>query len=442
MPRRTLIRDAECVLPDETRRASVLIEEGRIQDIDPAETARADETIEASGLLLLPGLIDEHVHFREPGATEKENLRTGSMAAAKGGVTTFFEMPNTSPPATTRAVVADKYARAARSSLVNYGFYIGATTSNVGELASITEAPGIKIFVGSSTGDLLVDDQEDLERIYAETTLPICVHAEDESTIRANRERMGEPSSHADHSKIRDREAAVIATKRVIDLARRHEHRTHILHVTTEAEVALIAESGGWVTGEACPHHLWFTEKDYERLGGLVQMNPPVKTIADREALWKGLVEGRLQTIGTDHAPHLLEEKRRAYPESPSGVPSVELTLPLLLTGVSQGRCSVRDIAEWMGAGPCRVWGIAGKGRIEPGYDADLALADPEKSFTVRNEDQVTRCGWSPWAGERLTGAVVRTIVGGQTVYHEGRFDESVRGAPATLLRPEPRAGG
>jgi dihydroorotase len=228
----------------------------------------------------------------------------------------------------------------------------------------------------------------------------------------------------------------VEATERVIDLARRHEHRTHILHVTTADEVSMIAESGGWVTGEACPHHLWFTEEDYARLGGLVQMNPPVKTAADREALWEGLRSGRLSTVGTDHAPHLLEEKRRPYPESPSGMPSVEFALPLLLTAASEGKCDVRQIAQWMGAGPARIWNVIGKGEIRVGYDADLTLADPERSFVVRNEDVVSKCGWSAWEGERLTGTVVRTIVGGRTVYSEGSFDESVRGRAARFRHP------
>lgn len=436
MTHRTLIRGATCVLPGGPERVDVLIEDETIARVDPPAGTRADDTVDATGLHLLPGVIDDQVHFREPGLTHKEDLATGSRACAKGGVTTFLEMPNTVPATTTVERLADKLALAAGKCLVHFGFYVGATGDNLGELQRATRTPGIKIFIGSSTGDLLVDDQEALERIFAETTLPITAHCEDEATIRANREALGEPSSVADHSRIRDRRAAVIATRRAVDLALRHDHRFHVLHVSTREEAALLAEVAQrrrLVTGEACLHHLLFHLGDYQRLGTRVQMNPSLKTREDNEALWRALADGALQVVATDHAPHTLEEKGRPYPESPSGLPAVEVSLALMLDQVHRGRCSLEQVVRWMCEAPARVWDVVGKGAIVEGWDADLVLVDLAKTATVRDQDQVTRCGWSPWHGVTLTGWPVRTWVLGRTVFQDGRFDLTVRGREAVF---------
>jgi dihydroorotase len=438
---RCLIKNAQVVLRDSTEPVSVVIDGTRIAEIDPAPQLRVDETVDAAGLHLLPGVVDDQVHFREPGLTHKEDLATASRACAKGGVTTFLEMPNTVPPAITQPRLEEKLALAAQKSLVNYGFYIGATTDNIVELCAAHRTPGIKIFIGSSTGDLLVDDQDALERIFAETTLPITAHCEDETTVRANAARLlhsplrggagrgAEPGADVSlHSRIRNHQAALIATRRALDLAYRHKHRFHVLHVSTGAETDLLADHRGLITGEACPHHLLFNTGDYGRLGTLVQMNPSIKTAADNEQLWAALLDQRLQVVATDHAPHTLEEKRKPYPVSPSGIPAVENSLALMLNEVYKGRCTLRHVVDWMCDAPARVWDLIGKGRIEPGYDADLVLVDLGKTVEVRNENQIAKCGWSPWHGVRLTGWPVRTWVMGREVYHDGRFQDSVRG--------------
>lgn len=428
---KTLIKNASVVLPDEVAKLSVLIDDERIAAVDVAVHTAVDETIDASGFFLLPGVIDDQVHFREPGLTHKEDLYTASRACAKGGVTTFLEMPNTKPPAITRELVAQKLSLAAEKSLVNYGFYIGATADNVAELRAAERTPGIKIFIGSSTGDLLVDEQAALERIFAETTLPICAHCEDEATVRANAARLAGTHDVADHSRIRDHQAALIATRRAIDLAHHHHHRFHVLHVSTATETELLADHRGLITGEACPHHLLLSVDDYERLGTLAQMNPSLKTKADGAALWRALGDGRLQVIATDHAPHTCEEKQQPYPQSPSGLPAVENSLALILDQVNRGRCTMSQVVHWMCDAPARVWDIVGKGRIAPAYDADLVLVDLAKTDRILNQRQETKCGWSPWHGVELTGWPVRTWVMGHEVFRAGHFDLTRRGHEA-----------
>lgn len=432
---KTLIRGATAVLPIGSVRTNVLIENGKIAALDAAEHAAADEVVSARGLHLLPGVIDDQVHFREPGLTHKEDLHTASRACAKGGVTTFLEMPNTIPPATTQAGLDEKLALAATKSLVNYGFYIGATPHNLADLKTAQRTCGIKIFIGSSTGDLLVDDQTALEQIFAETTLPICAHCEDEATVRANAARFAGTSDVADHSRIRDEQAALIATRRTLDLAFRHRHRFHVLHVSTGAEADLLADHRNLITAEACPHHLLFNTDDYARLGTLVQMNPSLKTKSDNDRLWTALRELRIQVVATDHAPHTLEEKRRPYSPghggSPSGLPAVENSLALMLNEAHHGRCTLEQIVHWMCDAPARVWDIVGKGRLEVGYDADLVLVDLNKAATVLNEQQETKSRWSPWHGVSLTGWPVRTWVLGQEVFREGHIHDSIRGQPA-----------
>jgi dihydroorotase len=434
---KTLIRQAQVVLPTETVAISVLVENDKIAALDPAIHTAADEVIDASGLHLIPGVIDDQVHFREPGLTHKEDLYTASRACAKGGVTTFLEMPNTNPTTTSVAALHDKLALAATKCLVNYGFYIGATTQNVGELKQAQRTPGIKIFIGSSTGNMLVDEQAALEAIFAESTLPICAHCEDETTVRENTAKFAGTTNVADHSRIRDHRAAVIATKRAMDLAHRHNHRFHVLHVSTADEVPLLADHRGLITAEACPHHLLFSVDDYARLGTLVQMNPSLKTTADCRGLWQGLQDGLIQVIATDHAPHTLEEKRQPYSPghggSPSGLPAVENSLALMLNEVNRGRCTLQQVVHWMCDAPARVWDILNKGRIEGGYDADLVLIDLNKSAVVRNETQETKSRWSPWHGETLTGWPVRTWVMGQEVFRDGQINADIRGREATF---------
>ncbi len=438
MTQRILFRDVDAVLPGDgfasasgqIRRSHVLLGDGKILDVDASRSAACDRVIEAAGLHLLPGVVDDQVHFREPGLTHKEDLATASAACAAGGVTAFLEMPNTVPAAVTLDGVRAKERLAAGKSIVNYGFYIGATPDNVAELAAATDVPGIKIFIGSSTGNLLVDDQVALERIFAETTLPICAHCEDETTVHANASAIGISDNVADHSRIRDQAAAVIATRRAIDLARRHRHRFHVLHVSTGAEVPLLADHGDLITAEVCPHHLWFNVDDYERLGSRVQMNPSIKTADDNAALWAALAGDAIQVIATDHAPHTLEEKAKPYPLSPSGLPAVENSLRLMLDAAAAGRVSIVQIAHWMSDAPARVWGCVGKGRIAAGYDADLVLVDTAQSHVVRDDRQWTKTRWSPWDGVTLTGGPVKTFVGGTSVWSAAKgLNRDHRGA-------------
>ena len=428
---KTLICNASVVLPSGTSSVSVLIDGTQIADIDPAIQVSADEVIDATGLHLLPGVVDDQVHFREPGLTHKEDLHHASRACAKGGVTTYLEMPNTIPHAIDQLQLDAKLSRAAEVSLVNYGFYIGATPDNLVALKQATRTPGIKIFIGSSTGSLLVDCQEDLEAIFAETTLPITAHCEDESTIQENWQQYAKTADVADHSRIRDHRAALVATKRAIDLAVRHQHRFHVLHVSTGQETGLLRDHHDLVTAEACPHHLFFHVGDYERLGTLIQMNPSIKTAEDNEQLWTALQAGDIQVIATDHAPHTWEEKQQPYPKSPSGLPAVENSLALMLNQVNEGRCTLEQVVHWMCDAPARVWDIVNKGRIEVGYDADLVLVDLEKTAEIRNEEQQSKCGWSPWHGESLTGWPVRTWVRGHLAYCEGAFNDQQLGSEA-----------
>jgi dihydroorotase len=431
-----LIRDATVALPTGLVQTNVLVDGERIAAVDAADHTSADEVAFARGLHLLPGVIDDQVHFREPGLTHKEDLATASRACAKGGVTTYLEMPNTNPTTTTVERLHEKLALAATKSLVNFGFYIGATPGNLAELKTATRTPGIKIFIGSSTGDLLVDEQAALEAIFAETTLPICAHCEDEATVRANTAKFAGTHDVADHSRIRDHAAAMIATRRSLDLAFRHQHRFHVLHVSTGDEADVVADHRGLITAEVCPHHLFFNTDDYARLGTLVQMNPSLKTADDNRRLWQALLDGRIQVIATDHAPHTWEEKEQPYSPghggSPSGLPAVENSLALLLHEVNRGRCTLSQVVHWMCDAPARVWDLVGKGRIEVGYDADLVLVDLAKSATIRHAEQETKSRWSPWDGTTLTGWPVRTWVLGQEVFRDGKIDGAVRGREAT----------
>ena len=423
---RTLILGATCVFPNEIRQSNVLLENGRIASVDAPRTANADDIIDADGLHLIPGVIDDQVHFRDPGLTHKEDLHTGSLACARGGVTSFLEMPNTDPPTITVDRLHEKLELASGKAVVNYGFFIGATTDNLEELKAAERTPGIKIFIGSSTGTLLVNEQEALEHIFAETTLPICAHCEDEATIRRNAERFAGQTDLAVHSRIRSHEAAVIATRRAIELAVRHEHRFHVLHVSTAGEIPLIREARGLVTAEVCPHHLLFSVDDYERLGARVKMNPSLKTQDDNDALWQALLDGDIQAIATDHAPHTLSEKGQSNP--PSGLPSVENSLMLMLDRVHRNQCSLQQVVHWMSEAPAKIWDIPNKGLLLEGYDADVVLVDLNATHTILDANQITKAGWSPWHGCTVTGVPVGTWVMGRRVYWEGQVHDEVRG--------------
>jgi dihydroorotase len=427
-----IVREARIARPDGTTVVGdVACEAGRIARIDAHIGAAARETIDAGGRLLLPGVIDPQVHFREPGKEYKEDLGSGSRAAVRGGVTSFLEMPNTDPPTTSQAALDEKLARAAQKCVANYGFFIGATPDNLDAINTTAPVCGIKIFMGASTGSLLVNDPKDLERIFANGSRLIAVHAEDEERIRARRNQFSGRTDPAVHSEIRDNECARLATALALTLSKRYRRRLHVLHLSTREEVELLRhDKPAWVTAEVIPNHLLLNTADYARLGTLVQMNPPIRTPADNAALWGGLHDGVIDFIATDHAPHTLEEKAQGYPKAPSGMPGVELALPLMLTAMQEGRCTLAEIQKWMCYGPAEAYRIPNKGRILEGWDADLTLVDVETRRPVRNEETFTKVRWSPWAGRELAGWPQYTVVNGEIVFDRGQIREHVRGKP------------
>ncbi|MHC2070189.1 dihydroorotase [Bremerella sp. T1] len=428
---KTLIKNATVVLPDGPQKTSVLIDGAQIADIDPAESVKVDETVYAYGMTLIPGVIDPHVHMRDPGFTSKEDLRSGSRACAKGGITTFLEMPNTNPATVSQKLLEEKLTLAANKSIVNYGFFMGATLQNMEELKTAKRTPGIKIYMGSSTGDMALTDPGLLEAIFAETKLPIAVHAEDESIIEKMKQECAGTRNVMDHSKIRNVDAEVAAVKKACELAREYKHRLHICHVSAGASVDIFEDHADVITAEVCPHHLFLNIEDYLNLGTLAQMNPSLKTKEDNETLFQALLDDKIQIVATDHAPHLWDEKCGRYPDTPSGVPGVDTALPLMLDMVAKDKCTIEDVVHWMCEGPALVWDILEKGRIEVGYDADLVLIDMNKTQTIRGPQMESKCRWTPFEGREVTGWPMRTWVCGKEVYRDGQFDESRMGVEA-----------
>lgn len=427
------IRHAQILLPSgEFMVGDVQIRDRQIAQIAP-ELSLAENTtapdIDATGLTLLPGVIDPQVHFREPGLEYKEDLFTASCACAKGGVTSFLEMPNTKPLTTTQAALDDKLRRAAEKCLVNYGFFMGATAEGLSDLLTANPTPGIKIFMGSMHGALLVDQEAALERIFSQGSRLIAVHAEDQERIRQRRQQFAGITDPAVHSQIQDNQAALQATQLALKLSKQYHRRLHILHLSTAEEAELLRQDKpAWVTAEVTPQHLLLNTSSYATIGTLAQMNPPLRSPHDNEVLWQALLDGVIDFIATDHAPHTLEEKAKGYPNTPSGMPGVETSLPLMLTQAMQGHCTVAQVAHWMSTAVAKAYGISNKGAIAPGYDADLVLVDLETYRPVKREELLTKCGWSPFEGWDLTGFPVVTIVGGQVVYANGKVNPEVRG--------------
>lgn len=427
---RTLIVGATVVGEGRERAASVLIgPDGRIDDVlsERQPLPEADTVVEAQGLWLFPGVIDEHVHFREPGLTRKGDMHTESVAALAGGVTTVFDMPNTVPQTTTRAALEQKKALAARSMATNYSFYIGATNDNDGEVlrADYSTTCGVKVFLGSSTGGMLLDDAAALRRLLSTVPARVAAHCEDEPMIaaamREARLHYGEAVPWAQHATIRGSGACLKSTSLAVALARETGARLHIMHVSTAAEVALLDEPGtdARITGEATPTYLWFSSDDYERLGPLLKCNPSVKTCADRSALRQAVAQGRLCTVGTDHAPHTLEEKTgHGYWQTPSGLPMVAHSLPLMLRLADEGCWSYATVARQLSEAPADLWGVEDRGHVRHGAWADLTLV--EKTPWRETEQGPYHCGWTPLAGEQFNHRVVATWVSGQLAWQRG----------------------
>ena len=406
--------------------ADIGVIDGRIAEVGALRAADAAERIDARGLHVLPGVIDSQVHFREPGGEHKEDLESGTRAAALGGVACVFEMPNTNPPTTTAAALADKCARAEGRAWTDFAFFVGACAENADNLAELERLPGccgVKVFMGSSTGTLLVPDDALLERVLRSGARRAAVHAEDEPRLVERRSLAEAAADVSAHPEWRDVETARRATERLMRFAFSTGRPVHVLHVTTAEEMELLAAKPAWASVECTPQHLTLAAPEcYERLGSFAQMNPPIRGPEHREALWRGVASGVVDVIGSDHAPHSREEKALPYPDSPSGMPGAQTLLPLMLDHVAAGRLSLERLTELVAEAPARLYGARGKGRIAPGYDADLTLVDLKKTRIIEESWLASRCGWSPFAGVEVTGWPWATIVRGRVVMREDRL--------------------
>lgn len=442
---RILISDPIIVNNGEQFQGSIVVNNGKIVEIlrgDKLPHTECDRIVEASGLYLIPGVIDDHVHFREPGLTEKATIATESRAAAAGGVTSYMEMPNTNPQTTTIEALKEKYAIAANDSIINYSFFFGATNRNVADFEKLNakKCCGIKLFMGSSTGNMLVDRREELEKIFAEAKrlgFPVAVHCEDGSIITANSKRIkeeaGEDPDVRYHPLIRSAEACYESTKCAVELARRFGTQLHVMHISTARELELLGDSN--ITAEATPAHLTFCDKDYARLGTKIKCNPAIKGEEERDALRKAVADGRIDLVGTDHAPHLPKDKIGGALKAASGMPSIQFSLLAMLKLVDEGVLTLETLVEKMCHAPARIFNINKRGFIEKGNYADFVLLNPDAPHTVTADCIISKCGWSPFEGETFNWAVEQTWVNGECVYKNGTLNEEVHGKALTFNR-------
>lgn len=443
----TLIVNAKIVNEGQVVEGDVLIKGDYIEKIGAdLQSAAAKKVVDAQGQLLFPGAIDDQVHFREPGLTHKADIFTESRAAVAGGVTSFMEMPNTVPPTFTQELLEQKYAVAEKTSLANYTFYIGASNDNLEEVlkTDLSKVCGLKIFMGSSTGNLLVDDPKVLEGFFSKWEGLIASHCEDEPTIRKNNElfkaKYGEDVPIELHPQIRSEEACYKSSSFAVGLAKKFGTRLHILHISTARETELFSNKlpleKKLITAEACIHHLWFCDSDYKQLGTKIKWNPAVKTAADREGVWKALLDGRIDVIATDHAPHTVEEKSGTYFKAPSGGPLVQHSLMAMIEFYQQGRITLEQIAEKMSHNPAKLFRVVKRGFIREGYFADLVLVDPAQSSKVDKASLLYKCGWSPFEGQTFHSAVTHTWISGHLAWENGRLDEGKMGKRLTFDPP------
>ncbi len=433
-----IVRNARIVNRQEIREGDVLVKNGRIEKIDGQIDAEAKQAIEAEGKLLIPGIIDDQVHFREPGLTHKAELYTESRAAVAGGVTSFMEMPNTKPPALTQELLAEKYHRASEVALANYSFFMGVSNDNLQEVlkTDLRTVCGIKIFMGSSTGSMLVDDANTLEQVFSRSPMLIATHCEDEQTIRTNeakfRDQYGEEVPIECHPLIRSTEACFKSSSFAVDLAHKHNTRLHILHISTQDELELFENDKPLqekrITSEVCVHHLYFDSDHYQRLGAQIKCNPAIKGAKHQMALLPALLDNRLDIIATDHAPHTWEEKQGIYFNAPSGVPLVQHSLNIMLNFYHKRQISLEQIVEKMCHAPAICYQIEDRGFLEEGYWADMVLLDPDKEWKVTKNNLHYKCNWSPFEGQDFRGKVEATVVSGHLAYYNGQFNESKMG--------------
>ena len=435
----TLIKNAKIVNENTVFHGDLLIENNIIKEISENISASENtEVIDANGSFLLPGFIDDQVHFREPGLTHKANIAKESKAAIAGGITSFIEMPNTNPQATTQDLLEDKFKIAAKDSYANYSFMFGGTNDNLEELLKTNpkNVAGIKLFLGSSTGNMLVDNEVVLEKIFSSTKMLISVHCEDEATIRKNMEHYtaiyGDDIPLKFHPIIRSEEACYLSSSRAIELAKKTGARLHIFHLSTEKETHLfrndIPIEEKQITAEVCVHHLWFSDEDYDEKGTLIKWNPAVKTANDREGLWKALLDDRIDVIATDHAPHTIEEKNNVYTKAPSGGPLVQHALNAILEKVKEGKISIEKAVEKMCHNPAKIFKIEKRGFIKEGFYADLVLVNANLSNTVTKENVLYKCGWSPFEGTKFSSTITHTFVNGNLMFDNGKFNEEIKG--------------
>lgn len=434
-----LLRDALVVNEGHSFQADIVVRSGVIDRVAPegVGSVAGVRDMDVKGRTLLPGVIDDQVHFREPGLTHKEDIAHASAAAAAGGVTSYMEMPNTVPNTLTQALLEEKYQRAAESSSVNYSFYMGVANDNLDEVLRTDPRTvcGLKAFLGSSTGNMLVDEPTTLESLFRKAHMLLAVHAEDEATIRANMAaavaRWGDAIPVQEHPNIRSAEACHISSSNAVALAREHGTRLHVLHISTARELELFEPGpleGKRITAEACVHHLWFTDSDYATKGNLIKWNPAVKTADDRAAIRQAVIDGRIDVVATDHAPHTLEEKQRPYAQCPSGGPLIQHSLVAMLEMVEQGIFTLEQVLDKMCHAPARMFQIEGRGFIREGYHADLVLVDRNAPWTVTTDSVLSKCGWSPFTGQKFGSRVLNTWVNGQLVYDQGRVQQGIRG--------------
>ena len=449
---KTLIANATIINESRKFQGHIIIRDGKIDTIYNnsvivSEIAH-DKYIEGKGKLLIPGVIDDQVHFREPGLTHKAEIYTESKAAVAGGITSFMEMPNTNPQTTTQERLNEKFDLAKEKSLANFSFYLGATNDNIDELIKIdaSNVCGIKVFMGSSTGNMLVDNKESLEKIFSQAPTLIAVHCEDEATIKTNlaiyKEKYGEDVPIKCHPEIRSDEACYKSSALAVELAKKHNTRLHILHLSSKKELELFDNttplSEKKITAEVCVHHLWFDKEDYEKYGTRIKWNPAVKEVSDKEALFNGLLMNKLDVIATDHAPHTIEEKNNTYFKAPSGGPLVQHSLQAMLEFNKQGRISLERIVEKMCHAPAEIFKVKDRGFIKEGYWADLVLIDPDTEQMVDKSNIHYKCGWSPFEGVTFHSKVTHTIINGNLVYENGVFHEDIKGMALQFDRVKP----
>ena len=433
-----LIKAATIVNEGKTFVADLFVENGFIEQIAPSINRQADQEINAEGLHLLPGCIDDQVHFREPGLTYKEDIASGSRAAVAGGITSFMEMPNTVPNTLTQELLEAKYQLGAQKSLANYSFYMGVSNDNLHEVLKTDPGNvcGVKVFMGSSTGNMLVDNPRTLEHLFAQSPMLIAAHCEDEATIKGNlrhyKQLVGNNIPVRLHPKIRSAEACYISSSMAVALAKKHQTRLHVLHISTAREIHLFKSmlllADKKITAEACVHHLWFSDEDYQTKGNLIKWNPAIKTTADRDAVLQAVLDGTIDVIATDHAPHTSEEKEKPYPEAPSGGPLVQHALPAMLELVHQKKLTLEQVAEKMAHNPAICFQVEKRGFVREGFWADLVLVDLNAPWQVSKENILYKCGWSPFDGQVFQSKITHTIVSGNLVWADGKIRTDITG--------------